>query len=53
MSTRQRLRSVKRTRFVRVPYAVLQCVGQSVDLQREHTQYPMFKLKWKRKVTKT
>jgi len=52
MSSRCRLRDCKHTRFVRVPYAVLQAVGHSVDLKRDQEQYPMFKLKWKRKVTK-
>jgi hypothetical protein len=52
MSSRCRLRDCKHTRFVRVPYAVLQLIGHAQDLKRDHEQYPMFKLKWKRRVTK-
>jgi hypothetical protein len=58
MSSQRRLRVPKRFWHVHQPYAVYQCVGQTVDLKREREwlssfqEYPMFKLKWKRKVTK-
>ena len=49
MSSRCRLRVAKRFWHVHQPYAVYQCVGQTEDLNRDREQYPMFKLKWKRR----
>jgi hypothetical protein len=64
MSSRCRLRDCKHTRFVRVPYAVLQHFGYATELKREREKYlaslPLFKWdlkseqlavsKWRRKL---
>jgi hypothetical protein len=39
MSSRCRLRDCKHTRFVRVPYAVLQHFGYVAELKREREKY--------------
>jgi len=45
MSSRCCLRERRRLRVVKVPYAVLQCVGHHLDLKREREKLPF--VKWR------